>query len=204
MQKPDLSQKTRDPRAHTLEEREEDLTEGLLGGQSSHIPLVSGQREQVEAEGTRRTGGASWVQKSPDLGSCGRRRERRASPLQLRRLQEEEGRRDKGGVVGGVPKTEPSNRGINATERIPRSRIPTSRCTQEPGRGRRCPIPGRGRPSEGAAEGTRDARKTEKPEAGGPRGEDRTGRGQERARQLLYPGGPRRSWGQWLGQRAEK
>lgn len=44
-----------------------------------------------------------------------------------------------GFVSGDVPKTESSSRRIKATERIR-----TSRCMQEPGRGRRRPIIGRG------------------------------------------------------------
>lgn len=46
-------EKHRDPRAHQLEKRVEGPTEGLSGVQSSQISLVSGQREQVETEGTR-------------------------------------------------------------------------------------------------------------------------------------------------------
>ena len=110
--------------------------------QSSLISLVSGQREQVEAEGTRGTGDASLVQKSPDL--CGGGREARDSPLQLRRLQEEEGRRDRGVWLEVSRKPRSSNSRIKATERIPWSRIPSSRCVLEPGRGRCGPFTERG------------------------------------------------------------
>ena len=71
-------------------------------------------------------------------------KERRDSPLQLRRLQEEEGRRDRGVWLEVSRKPRSSNSRIKATERIPWSRIPSSRCVLEPGRERCGPFTERG------------------------------------------------------------
>lgn len=148
-------------------------------GQSSHISPVSGQQERTEAGGTRRTGDASLAQTSPDLSSCGRGRE---ASLQLRRLQEEEGRKRQGGVTGGgVPKTEAIKSRIKETEKINRSRIPTGCCVQKPDRNRRCPITGReGHPRELQREpGTQERQRSRKQ---GVLGEKVVQRGDESAR----------------------
>lgn len=138
------------------------------------------------------------AQKSPDLSSCGRGRQ---ASLQLRRLQEEEGRKRQGGVTGGVPKTEASKSGIKETEKNQPEGDPHQLLRAEAGPNPALSHYRAGRPSEGAAEGTWDARKTEKPEAGGPQGEDSTERGRARAQRLQDTGGPGRSLRERLGLR---
>lgn len=190
LQKPDLSQKPRDPRAQQRGEKGTQLRHSARGwgwGQSSHISPVSGQQERTEAGGTRRTGDASLAQTSPDLSSCGRGRE---ASLQLRRLQEEEGRKRQGGVTGGCPENQGDQERDKGDRKNQPEQDPHPLLCAEAG-----PKPAlshyqAGRPSEGAAEGTRDARKTEKPEAGGPRGEGSTERGRERAQRLQDTKGP--------------